>query len=77
MGDILWMASQNPSLCWINGGGQGHVRCNRVEACSGKYILGITANICNKRRNTNTIIQKFVILGFFYILSSFLTTKTS
>jgi hypothetical protein len=53
------------------------VRCNRVKGDSQKYIIhvGYIANTRKENRNTKFDYIKVSILGLFFILSSFLTTK--
>jgi hypothetical protein len=53
------------------------VRYNRVNRDSWKYITGYTANTRNKYRNTQCDYIKIFILGFFFVLNIFITTKPS
>jgi hypothetical protein len=49
---------------------------NRVKGCSRKYTTGHVASACNKHRTTQYDYTKVFILGLYFILNSFLTTKT-
>jgi hypothetical protein len=50
------------------------VRYNREKGYLQKHTIGYIANICNKHRNTQYDYIKVLILGFFFILNSFLST---
>jgi hypothetical protein len=62
---------------WGRGGFIADAHYNRVKGYSRKYTIGYIANTRNKHINTQYDYIKVFILGLFFVLNSFLTTKSS